>query len=811
MDDESKKKLLDASESFGSLLMKMQKKEELMHGELPKDSETASLLEQDVVDLDHSSSATTDDTEAVVEPPLPEEEDAITTTPPTATQELPFMDIETAKELDDAVRPLTGSRDQLLQDVQVLPLSPLYQQAPATTATTAKDDDDVLTSQREQYIHRIGRDMRMLALKIVASTETTAQWRLFCQENAGLFPILETIREGARSIIQKSKNEPTDGGFGLTGMDEEETFRAACSACRAVRDLCAISPEQAAVVTDGVLRANAAWKGGLMQDFCIMLRYANEYTEQKASKRRYGWDANFRRRLRNQREVRSRCKLYVTQLLLAMAVASDDAVEAIRSTEGLTNAVLACSSYARSERTRRWLRYPGEMAKWLWRRKVKNAESLRRPFLEAGSVAKNLKGNVLRTSNQVLAAIGYNRWIPKCPGQRGLRILSLDGGGSRGMAAVTAVRCLMEKIGSGWEVADSFDLVAGTSTGGIIAFLTGLRRETSAQAVERYNQLIKQIFVKSALSAPLMLFTTATYDESHFMEILSKLLGDSIMLDSRGDPAVPLVFCVTSKMSSTPTHVSLCRNYNYASGELADSFTVDPDTAREELGLKVELEHPLIRNSYYERKRAATGSPGVRVSSGSRHPGSFRVLQKFALRASTAAPTVFKPVMMGGEIYADGGIVSSNPAHVAIHEARALFPDIPIELVVSIGTGGFVERKSAPRIGWDGIIGQIVNSATDGEQIHHILEDVLGETAILGQKESAVSSTRYYRFNPVIGGPDDFPIDVTDPEKLTRLSQITRDYMDEPEQKAKIDEIGDIILRRPSWSKRIGRLLRIDC
>jgi calcium-independent phospholipase A2-gamma len=75
----------------------------------------------------------------------------------------------------------------------------------------------------------------------------------------------------------------------------------------------------------------------------------------------------------------------------------------------------------------------------------------------------------------------------------------------------------------------------------------------------------------------------------------------------------------------------------------------------------------------------------LRIDSNS---GSFRVLQRYALRASTAAPTVFKPVMMGGEMYCDGGIVASNPSAVAVHEARCIFPDIPIELVVSVGTGG---------------------------------------------------------------------------------------------------------------------------
>ena len=76
------------------------------------------------------------------------------------------------------------------------------------------------------------------------------------------------------------------------------------------------------------------------------------------------------------------------------------------------------------------------------------------------------------------------------------------------------------------------------------------------------------------------------------------------------------------------------------------------------------------------------------------------MLQRAALRATTAAPTVFKPVLMGGELYCDGGIVASNPAAVAIHEARTIFPNVPIEMVVSCGTGAFIEEKSEPRIGW---------------------------------------------------------------------------------------------------------------
>lgn len=506
-------------------------------------------------------------------------------------------------------------------------------------------------------------------------------------------------------------------GANETATEEAEDY--ARRSARALRDLCALSPEMAAVITDGILRANHAWEGGFFRCLCQLLEDAQEV--QLSPKGR-----NLRPARKKQQET---TQLYVSQLLLAMAVASDDAVHTIRETEGLKQAVLSCSSFADKERRRRWLRYPVEIVRWLWKTRGKGIANIRRPFLEAATVSFDLNGQVQRTANQVLAAIGYNQWIPKIPGQRGLRILCLDGGGSRGMVAVTAAAALVEAAGEGAEICDSFDMLGGTSTGAIISFLVGLRQESSSEAVERYNQLIKQIFVKSSFSTPLMLFTTATYDESPFMNILCNILGDDSMLDSRADPAVPLVFAVTSKMSSTPTHVALFRNYNYETGEFPDSFTVKPNEARSALGFPLELEHPHIRYSRYKSRPtdSGTNSPGTRpTTNASRHPGSFRVLQRYALRASTAAPTVFKPVMMGGEMYCDGGIVASNPTAVAIHEARTLFPEIPIELIVSIGTGAFIEQKSAPRIGWDGIIGQIVDSATDGEQVHHVLEDILG-------------------------------------------------------------------------------------
>jgi len=202
-----------------------------------------------------------------------------------------------------------------------------------------------------------------------------------------------------------------------------------------------------------------------------------------------------------------------------------------------------------------------------------------------------------------------------------------------------------------------------------------------------------------------------------FMEIMDGILGKFTMLDSRADPKVPFVFAISSKMSSNPTQLCLFRNYNYNDSSMPDNFLISPEQAAEALDwtsdgqrdnaskepkrirIRKLSRRRSLRKKMNEKLRKAESKDSERPRGGSRHPGSFRVPQKVALRASTAAPTVFKPLLMGNELYCDGGIVASNPTAVAIHEARTLFPDIPIELVVSIGTGKYTVEKNVPRIG----------------------------------------------------------------------------------------------------------------
>lgn len=81
-----------------------------------------------------------------------------------------------------------------------------------------------------------------------------------------------------------------------------------------------------------------------------------------------------------------------------------------------------------------------------------------------------------------------------------------------------------------------------------------------------------------------------------------------------------------------------------------------------------------------------------------------------------------------------------------------------------------------------------MSSATDAESTHEILEDIFG-----GDAPMARDSCAYYRFNPEIGGPDNFVIDETDPATLEKLSRISKKYMNEPRQKKQLEEIASII------------------
>ena len=72
-------------------------------------------------------------------------------------------------------------------------------------------------------------------------------------------------------------------------------------------------------------------------------------------------------------------------------------------------------------------------------------------------------------------------------GKKGLRILSMDGGGMKGLATVQVLKEI-EK-GTGRRIHELFDLICGTSTGGMLAIALGVKLMTLNECEEIYKNL----------------------------------------------------------------------------------------------------------------------------------------------------------------------------------------------------------------------------------------------------------------------------------------------------------------------------------
>jgi hypothetical protein len=303
-----------AAGSIGSMLLRMQKEEEeLRKTNQSSGNSTFAVLQSQAVEFDPLTMNRTAHSEVI-------------TPPPPKQPELRTMNKEAAKELDDAVTILPGSAASLTEGIQIRALPSEYLALKTVFSETSsekmleKDTDNKVKQRRrkfprraapppvasastdvqkermplslpEHYRDRISRDLRHLAVSIASSVEDVSQWRLFCQEKGGIIPLLECVREGARALQEQEQlqKDSSPAASSSAWATDEESFLVACSACRAIRDICAISPEVAVVITDCILRANTAWltEGhSLMSDFVTLLQHGEDFDEEERSSRR---------------------------------------------------------------------------------------------------------------------------------------------------------------------------------------------------------------------------------------------------------------------------------------------------------------------------------------------------------------------------------------------------------------------------------------------------------------------------------------------------------------------------------------------
>ena len=75
------------------------------------------------------------------------------------------------------------------------------------------------------------------------------------------------------------------------------------------------------------------------------------------------------------------------------------------------------------------------------------------------------------------------------------RILSFDGGGTRGVLSIAMLKEIMSRISPNEKVQpyELFDIICGTSTGGIIAVLLGAQRRSVGETEALYDEFIDKV------------------------------------------------------------------------------------------------------------------------------------------------------------------------------------------------------------------------------------------------------------------------------------------------------------------------------
>ena len=224
----------------------------------------------------------------------------------------------------------------------------------------------------------------------------------------------------------------------------------------------------------------------------------------------------------------------------------------------------------------------------------------------------------------------------------GLRMLCLDGGGIRGLSELIILKAVMHEVQQLVQLkevprpAQYFDLIGGTSTGGLIAIMLGRLRMTVDEAIEAYESLSKAIFGSKRSRFHDGKYSSKTFESVIKSVVAAKLGNENAKMREEKEPTCKSFVCTVSARSVPNTR--LFRSYR-----VRDINEYDP--------------------SIWE-----------------------------AARATCAAPTYFERVMIGPEgleeEFFDGGLGSNNPIMELHQEADLVFDNnVKVSCVLSVGTG----------------------------------------------------------------------------------------------------------------------------
>ncbi|PIN21146.1 Intracellular membrane-bound Ca2+-independent phospholipase A2 [Handroanthus impetiginosus] len=458
----------------------------------------------------------------------------------------------------------------------------------------------------------------------------------------------------------------------------------------------------------------------------------------------------------------------VLQVVVKLAFTSDIVAQKMLTKDLLKSLKLLCG-HKNPEVQRLALFAIGNFAFCLEnRRALVTSESLRELLLRLTAASESL---VSKAAARALAILGENeilrraikgRQVPK----RGLRILSMDGGGMKGLATVKILKEIEKRTGK--HIHELFDLICGTSTGGMLAVALGIKLMSLEKCEEIYKELGKLVFAEPVpkeneaatwrekldqlYKSSSQSFRVVVHGSKHSADQFERLLKE-MCADEEGDlliesavKKIPKVFVVSTLVSVAPAQPFVFRNYQYPAGT-------------------PEISSAVSENLTIGGQGAATTGAQVGYKR-SAFIGSCKHHIWQAIRASSAAPYYLDDFSDGIYRWQDGAIVANNPTIFAIREAQLLWPDTRIDCLVSIGCGSVPTKVR--RGGWRYLdTGQVlIESACSVDRVEEALSTLL----------PMLPDVHYFRFNPV-DERCDMELDETDPAVWLKLEGATDEYI----------------------------------
>lgn len=155
------------------------------------------------------------------------------------------------------------------------------------------------------------------------------------------------------------------------------------------------------------------------------------------------------------------------------------------------------------------------------------------------------------------------------------RVLAIDGGGLKGVFPASFLASVEEAIGS--PVADYFDLIVGTSTGGIIALGLGLGL-SARQVLDFYSEHGPRIFAGNRRVKGVRGLMRAKYDPQPLRAALEQVFGSRRLGDSRTRLVIPSFDLETGVIHvyKTAHHQRFVTDYKIPAVEVAMATAAAP-------------------------------------------------------------------------------------------------------------------------------------------------------------------------------------------------------------------------------------------